>query len=195
MGKNKEKEIRSIGTIQLRSDDPTTVDSRIVEGYAVVFDTDSVDMGFIEQIQKGAITDETIKRSDVFATLNHDATRGILARSLYGNGTLKLELDEKGLKYSFEAPHTALGDETLEMIRRGDITGSSFAFTVEEDEWFSEGDNYRRFVKTIDYLYDISPVFQPAYQASSATTRKFEDFKATLEKLSQLEGDFSEKIE
>lgn len=192
---SKEKEIRSVGTIQLRSTDPTTADSRVVEGYAVIFDTDSVDMGFTEQIQKDAIDEDCIKRSDVFATLNHDTTRGILGRSKYGEGTLKLELDEKGLKYSFEAPHTALGDEVLEMIKRGDITGSSFAFTVEDDEWIAEGDTYRRFVRKIDYLYDVSPVFVPAYNATSATTRKFEDFKATLTKLSDLEKDFSETVE
>lgn len=187
-----EKEIRSIGTIQLRSDG--NVDSRKVEGYAVVWDTDSVDMGFIEQIQKGAIDQETINRSDVFATLDHDASRGILARCLYGSGTLKLELDEKGLRYSFEAPHTALGDEVLEMIKRGDITSSSFAFTVQDDEWNYASEPYHRIVKKIDYLFDVSPVFSPAYEATSATTRKVQDIKDLFKKLSDMDNEFNEEF-
>ena len=86
----KEMEIRTIGTIQVRSNDPTEVDSRIIEGCAVKFDSDSQDMGFIEQVCKGAIDTDCIKRSDIYATLNHDATRGILGRSRFGSGTLMM---------------------------------------------------------------------------------------------------------
>lgn len=193
MKRNSEKEVRSVGTIRLRSAEDA--ESRTIEGYAVIFDSDSQDMGFIEQIQKGAIDADCIKRSDVYATLNHDAQRGILGRSKHGKGTLRLELDDKGLYFSFDAPNTALGDETLEMIRRGDITGASFAFTVEDDEWIADGDVYRRFVKKIDYLYDVSPVYEPAYQATSATTRKLSEFRDTLKKLSAFEELFSETVD
>lgn len=190
----KEMEIRTIGTIQVRSNDPTTADSRIVEGCAVVFDSDSQDMGFIEQICKGAITEDCIKRSDVYATLNHDTTRGILGRSRYGKGTLRLDLREDGLYYEFEAPHTALGDEVLELIRRGDIIGSSFAFTVNRDRWADTETSAHRFVEEIDYLYDVAPVYEPAYLATSATTRKLEDYSKTMRKLIDLEKEFNEEI-
>lgn len=191
----KEMEIRTIGTVQVRSNDPTTADSRIIEGCAVVFDSDSQDMGFIEQVCKGAIDQDTIKRSDIYATLNHDASRGILGRSRFGKGTLKLDLRDDGLYYEFEAPHTALGDETLEMIRRGDIVGSSFAFTVESDDWVYDEVSAHRFIRKIDYLYDVSPVYEPAYLSTSATTRKLEDYSNTLKKLNEIEADFSEEIE
>ena len=188
----KEVEIRTLGTIQLRSDDSENADSRIVEGCAVVFDTDSVDMGFIEQVGKGAIDQNVIDSSDVYATLDHNTSRGILARSRNGKGTLSLELREDGLYYSFKAPNTALGDEVLEMIRRGDITGSSFAFTVEEDEWVYDESNVRRFIRKIDRLFDVSPVYTPAYQETSATTRKFEDYTNIMKKLTDLEKEFAE---
>ena len=150
------------------------VDSRNITGYAVVFESNSEDLGFIERIMKGAITDDTIKKSDVFCLLNHDSTK-VLARSKYGEGSLKLELDERGLKYSFTAPNTGLGEELLEHLQRGEIDSSSFAFTVSLDEgsekWYTvEGVQYRDIYK-IDELYDVSPVYQPAYQETTVSKR------------------------
>ena len=150
------------------------VDSRNITGYAVVFESISEDLGFRERIMKGAITDETIKKSDVFCLLNHDSTK-VLARSKYGEGSLKLELDERGLKYSFTAPNTDLGEELLEHLQRGEIDSSSFAFTVSLDEgsekWYTvEGVQYRDIYK-IDELYDVSPVYQPAYQETTVSKR------------------------
>lgn len=187
----KEKEIRTLGTIQVRSTNDGTV-SRRIEGTAVVFNSDSQDLGgFIEQILPESIDQTTIDTSDVFATLDHDPSRGILARSRRGKGTLELTLDEKGLHYAFDAPHTALGDEVLEMIKRGDIFASSFAFTVADDEWVWDESGFgRRFVKKIDRLYDIACVFEPAYLATSAVTRKLDDTKALFEKLGELQKDF-----
>ena len=150
------------------------VDSRNITGYAVVFESISEDLGLIERIMKGAITDDTIKKSDVFCLLNHDSTK-VLARSKYGEGSLKLEIDERGLKYSFTAPQTDLGNEILEHLQRGEIDSSSFAFTVSLDEgsekWYTvEGVQYRDIYK-IDELYDVSPVYQPAYQETTVSKR------------------------
>ena len=158
------------------------VDSRNITGYAVVFESVSEDLGFRERIMKGAITDDTIKKSDVFCLLNHDSTK-VLARSKYGEGSLKLELDERGLKYSFTAPNTDLGEELLEHLQRGEIDSSSFAFTVSLDEgsekWYTvEGVQYRD-IYVVEALYDVSPVFQPAYQETTVSKR-------ALDKLNQL---------
>lgn len=156
------------------------VDSRDITGYAVVFESNSEDLGFIERIMKGAITDETIKKSDVFCLLNHDSTK-VLARSKYGEGSLKLEIDERGLKYSFTAPNTDLGEELLEHLQRGEIDSSSFAFTVSLDEgsekWYTvEGVQYRDIYK-IENLYDVSPVYQPAYQETTVSKRALEELE------------------
>ena len=149
---------------QLKNSDST---SRIVEGYAIVFDSESVDLGgFFEVIERGAV-DGVIEISDVLCLLNHNEDRGVLARSKFGVGSLKLEVDEHGLKYSFVSPNTALGDELLEGIRRGDISTSSFGFTVEEDEWVKRADGtILRKIKKIKQLYDVSPVYNPAYQST-----------------------------
>ena len=156
------------------------VDSRNITGYAVVFESISEDLGFRERIMKGAITDETIKKSDVFCLLNHDSTK-VLARSKYGEGSLKLELDERGLKYSFTAPNTDLGEELLEHLQRGEIDSSSFAFTVSLDEgsekWYTvEGVQYRDIYR-IEALYDVSPVYQPAYQETTVSKRALEELE------------------
>lgn len=168
----KEKEIRYINEIQSADEE-----SRKVEGYALVFDSESEDLGFIEKIEPTAIDDEVIAKSDVFALMNHDNNRGILARSRRGKGSLSLTIDEKGLKYSFDAPKTALGNELLEMLRRGDITSSSFAFTVSNDgeKWEKKDGKYYRTITKIDRLFDVSPVYQPAYESTSVACRSFND--------------------
>ena len=166
----KEKEIRYINEIQSADEE-----SRKVEGYALVFNSESEDLGFIEIIEPSAIDDEVIARSDVFALMNHDNSRGILARSKRGKGSLKLLVDDRGLKYEFTAPNTVLGNELLEMLRRGDITSSSFAFTVSNDgeRWQKRDGKYYRTITKIDRLYDVSPVYCPAYSETSVACRSF----------------------
>ena len=153
-------------------------ESRSVEGYALVFNSLSEDLGgFREQIDANAL-DGVLERSDVMALLNHDSSRGILARSRYGEGSLTLTVDEKGLRYNFEAPHSALGDEVLEYLKRGDINQSSFAFTVSSDSWekLSDG-SYLRTITGFDRLYDVSPVFTPAYAATSVKCARFAEIQ------------------
>mgnify|MGYP001831921823 FL=1 len=133
---------------------------RTVEGYALLFNTPSDGLSFTEVIQRGAL-DGVLEKSDVFALLNHDQSRGILARSKYGQGSLILSVDDKGLKYRFEAPNTVLGNELLENIRRGEIGESSFCFDVEKDTWEKQKDgNWKRTVEKIGNLYDVAPVYK-----------------------------------
>ena len=149
-------------------------ESRMVTGYAAVFDSDSEDLGgFIEQIERGAFK-EAIERSDVRALFNHD-NNFILART--ASGTLKLYEDERGLKYEFEAPKTTAGNDLLEMIKRGDISQSSFGFTVEEDDWSNRDGMAFRKIKKVKSLYDVSPVTFHAYPAARVAVRKLEQLK------------------
>lgn len=157
--------------------------SRHIEGYALLFDTRSQDLGgFTEMIAPGAL-DGVLERSDIMALLNHDINRGVLARNRQGGGSLTLEIDDKGLRYSFDAPNTALGDEVLEGVRRGDISGSSFAFTVEEEAWERKGEEYLRTIKRFGQLFDVSPVYNPAYLDTSVEvdSRGLAEFKSSFE--------------
>lgn len=147
---------------------PILPESRTVSGYAIVFNSDSNDLGgFTERINPDALNG-VIEKSDVLCLLNHNEDKGVLARSKQGEGSLTLEIDEIGLKYTFDAPNTALGDELLEGLRRGDITTSSFAFTVGNDSWSKNEDgSYLRTINSISELFDVSPVYRAAYDATS----------------------------
>lgn len=147
--------------------------NRHIEGYAIVFESESVDLGgFTEIIQRNAL-DGVIENSDILCLLDHKMERGVLARSKYGVGSLKLEIDSHGLKYSFDAPNTELGNELIEGIRRGDISASSFGFICEEDEWERRSDNsIIRYIKKIKQLIDVSPVYHPAYESTEVKVDK-----------------------
>lgn len=185
-----EKEIRNIQN-QIRR----VEDSRTVEGVAVVFNNDSVDMGFIEQIDPTAIDNDTIKNSDVFAYLDHNENRGVLARCRYGKGSLTLWIEKDGLHYRFDAPQTQLGDELLSYLSRGEITASSFAFTIAENgETWTRGENgeYRRRITKIDRLFDVSPVFTPAYETTTVAKRKVEELQNIETKLDAIQKEFDD---
>lgn len=158
---------------------------RLVSGYAVRFDVESVNIGFVEIIHRGAITNETIAESDVFALLNHNE-QTVLARSNHGTGSLSLKVDENGVFYEFESPQTIYGDELLEHIKRGEISQSSFAFTVSPEDgsekWTKRSDGViQRDIYKIGRLYDISPVYQPAYESTTCSKR-------ALEKLDEIQN-------
>lgn len=156
----------------------TKQESREVSGYAVVFDSLSNDLGGFNEIITRNALDGVIEKSDVFCLFNHDKSKGVLARSNKGTGSLTLEIDDKGLKYRFEAPKTALGDELLEGLRRGDISASSFAFTVGSDSWEKREDgSYLRTINSIKELFDVSPVWQPAYSDTSVDTRGLDQLR------------------
>lgn len=187
-----EKEIRNVP-----SEVRFAQEEGIVEGYALLFNTQSDGLPFYETIERGAL-DGVIERSDVFALLNHSIERGVLARSNKGVGSLELSVDETGLKYRFSLPDTAIGKELAENLRRGEIDQSSFGFTVEEDRWEKRDDGIwsRRIIK-ISELFDVSPVYRAAYsttsvsmrgkEAAEAELRKIEDAKASKETLDNYE--------
>jgi len=156
-----------------------TEESRTVEGYALKFNKESNDLGgFNEMIQPEAL-DGILVRSDILCLLNHNEDRGVLARSKFGVGSLTLEVDAEGLKYRFDAPATALGDELLEGLKRGDISTSSFAFTIDNDVWEKRSNGtYLRKITKFKELFDVSPVYKEAYPDTTVALRKIEYLKA-----------------
>lgn len=147
-------------------------ESRTVEGYAALFGvTANIGGWFDERIEPGAFKD-ALKRSDVRALFNHDPNY-ILART--ESGTLEVKEDSKGLFYRFEVPNTNFGNDFLEMLRRGDVSQSSFAFTVAKQRWEEEkrGEEikYTRVIEETDQIYDVSPVTYPAYSETTVSAR------------------------
>ena len=160
-------------------------DSRNVEGRAIVFNKESAllhenEVLFYERILPEAIKG-VIDKSDVLCLLNHNMERGVLARSSRGKGSLKLTPEERGVNYSFTAPKTALGDELLEGLKRGDIKGSSFSFKIPKggDRWEQRSDgSVLRTIKQFHVLEDVSPCYKPAYQDTEVALRSLDEFKS-----------------
>lgn len=175
----KEERYLSIIPAPTAEDYRSNPESREVNGYAIVFNSLSENLGGFREIIAPEAIDGVIEKSDIVAVLNHDSSRGILGRSRNGEGSLKLSVDEKGTAFRFDAPRTALGDECLEYLRRGDANQCSFAFTVAEDSWRKLDDGmYERTIKKFDRLFDVSILTcAPAYAATSVSCRSFEEFK------------------
>lgn len=172
---NNEIEVRSIvSDLAIRSKEDGG-QSRTITGYASKFDTFSelIYGWFKEKIDRRAF--DGTDMDDVIMCFNHDIS-GVLARST--SGTLKLSVDKVGLRFEFEAPDTTLGNDMLELVRRGDISKCSFKFMVEKDEWRyadpKNGLDYdERTVLAISRLYDVSLVTYPAYKDTEASVREY----------------------
>lgn len=178
--------------MQLREPQEGQTESRTVEGTPIVFGVRSVNLTpwsdtreVYEVLEPGCITNELLMRSDVILNLNHsNMVPDVLGRCRNGKGTLSLELREDKVGCRCDLPHTNNANDTLELMRRGDITGMSFAF---EDDWqdSENGVSYERtsethdgkevwlrHVKRITGLYDVAIVTHPAYQQTSVGTRE-----------------------
>ena len=155
-------------------------ESRTIEGYAIVFGVESRILAdywdnYREIIEPGAITEARLKEMDIKMTMYHNREK-ILARSNQGEGTLKLRVDEVGVHYEFDAPNTVDGDTALELVKRGDLSGSSFMFWTDEKsgvsyEKRSDGIMLRR-VKTIGMIYDMTIAADPAYEQTTVAARE-----------------------
>lgn len=162
--------------------EPETNDEHIIEGYAIVFNELSEDLGgFREIIEPEAINNELINNSDIYYLFNHNSESIPLARSNRGTGSLKLSIDDKGLKYSFNC----LNSEFYQIVQRGDLDKSSFAFSLPSDgsgeKWKKSNEyNYIRRITKIERLYDCSAVLIPAYSSTSVYARS-NDNKKTVD--------------
>ena len=181
--------------LQVREDE-NGQQSREVNGRAIVFGVRSVNLTpwsstriVYEVLEPGCITQELLNRSDVVYCLNHNSNvTNVLGRFRNTQkDTLKLELRADGVYNGCDLPNTTAANDTLELIKRGDISGQSFAF---EDDWedTENGVSYERtneviddkvvwirHVKRITALYDVSIVTHPAYEQTSVGTREASD--------------------
>jgi HK97 family phage prohead protease len=171
---NKEVRTFNVSDIEVRNDDGKNV----VVGYGAVFNSESNDLGgFVEYIAPGAFDGRL--EDDVRFLINHDGLP--LARTT--NNTLRLSVDERGLKYEADMPETTLANDLITLLRNGTISQSSFAFTVEDDSWRNEDGKNIRTINKVSRLYDVSSVTYPAYnEAGSFALRSLETWQEEQEK-------------
>ena len=160
----------------------------IVIGHAAIFNSLSEDLGgFREKINVGAF--DGVLDNDVRAYFNHDPNY-LLGRTTAG--TLRLSVDNEGLRYELDVPNTTAGRDLKENMRLGNITQSSFAFTIGKngDSWERSEDGADiRVINKVNRLYYVSPVSLPAYPSANdlalANRSNYMDIENTRKKQEQ----------
>ena len=179
--------------VEIRCELRSENEGRHISGKAISFDTQSNDIGFIEILHRGCISQELIDSSNIVFLYNHDYNQ-VIARANKGKGTLNIDLRDDGVYFDLEVPNTTMGNDLLENIRLGNITQCSFGFNYanEEGAYKDEkiGDVWYRNVYKIGELYDLSAVTYPAYDDTYVNARmqersKMEDKLKETEKIQE----------
>lgn len=151
----------------------------VIRGYAVVFGSLSENLGgFRERIRPEAVRRTLEEKVDVRALVDHDAAKIMGRRSV---GTLRLKADGKGLRVEIDPPNTTYARDIIENIRRGDVSGMSFAMphskTVDKWDRLDDGMPVRDVLDTL--IREVSLVTFPAYTATVAevTRRSLQAFQ------------------
>ena len=156
----------TVATVEVRA-----AESRTIGGYAAKFNTFSQNLGgFIERIAPSFFNKS---RGDgwpgVLARYNHDDN---MLLGTTGAGTLRLAIDDIGLTYEVDAP--AARADVFELVQRGDVAKSSFAFNVFEDDWTVNESGFPIRTLISGRLHDVAPVNTPAYDDTSVGLRAFD---------------------
>ena len=167
---------------ELRFEIRANDESRKIEGKAISFETESNDLGFIEVLHRGCITQEVLDSSDILFTVNHNPEKVVARYNARKSSNMNIELREDGVYFSMDAPHTTLGNDVLEDIRCGNLNQCSFAFTVPNEEgaqrWSKKDGVMYREVFKINELFDLSAVYRPAYDDTYISSRSAEAAEA-----------------
>lgn len=150
--------------------------SKMITGYGAVFYNASdpgtqyeLWPGCFERIDPRAFDSSLNDQKDIRSLFNHDANQ-VLGRTTAG--TMRLSVDLKGLRYEVDVPDTQVGRDLVTSLERGDITGSSFMFSITSIERVAgkDGNPDLRIIKDVD-LYECGPVTFPAYESATAGVR------------------------
>lgn len=186
------REIQTAGKLFVREAAPGEAPSRKICGYAIMFNVPSVildkDDHYEERevIKPCAVTKELLDSSDIIMTMYHNREI-VLARSNKGKGTLSYRIDSKGVFFEFDAPNSPNGDEALELVRRGDITGCSFIFgsyyyndeyVRREEKKVNGVTQVTCYVLKMTGIYDFTITTKPAYPDTSVEAREARERKA-----------------
>jgi uncharacterized protein len=147
--------------------DDVRTEGKTLRGFAALYNAESRDLGgFTEVIQRGAFTEALSGTPDVLLTFNHSPDR-ILART--ASGTLRLSDEERGLAFEAELGDGPTAQDVRDMVKRGDLSGASFRFTIAAGGERWEGD--KRTLTRISELIDVSLATTPAYDGPKVELR------------------------
>lgn len=137
-------------------------------GVAIAYGTRSQDLGgFVEIIEPGAFSKHLATNPDCRALYEHDK-KDLLGRTT--SGTLKLSDSPQGLAVEIDPPATRAGSDCVELVRRGDLSGMSFGFSVVRDHWDMKAKPpVRRVIEA--RLHEVTITSNPAYLTSAIALR------------------------
>lgn len=174
----KTKETRTFDITKLSTRDATEEQPSKITGYAAVFNSKTTICGwFDEVIEPGAFARSLSENGDIRALFNHNWDN-VLGRTK--SGTLRLEEDEKGLKFEIELPNTSVGRDLAESMSRGDINQCSFGFWITEENWDYNVEPALRTIKEVE-LYEISVVSIPAYDDTEVSLVRSKEIGKEIE--------------
>lgn len=176
--------MKEVRLAEVRATEPTAdgKDTLIIVGTPIVYDTPTTinDLlgSYTEVIQRGALDEADLTDSRLL--VNHDLNRIPLART---PKTMQFSITDKGLEMRAELPNTEEAKSVYTAVKRGDLTGMSFAFTVPDGGDSFDAKTNTRTITKIAKVYEVSLVNFPAYPTASAEARS-----ARAEGLKKLEA-------
>lgn len=183
------REMRTFDITKLKTRDATNDEPSMIAGYAAVFNSKTtIGDWFEEIIEPGAFARSLSENGDIRALFNHNWDN-VLGRTK--SGTLRLEEDERGLKFEIDLPNTSVGRDLAASMERGDINQCSFGFWITGEEWDYSVEPALRTIKEVE-LYEISVVSIPAYDDTEASLVRSKEIDKEVEKriklLKQIKG-------
>ena len=167
-----------------------------ITGRPIVYNS-KTDLGYFDEvIEAGALDKANLK--DVRFLVNHNTDMIPLARSRNNNenSTMQMSVDKDGMgiRVNLDTENNSEAKSLYSAIKRGDISGMSFMFTIDDEEWSDiESDHPTRTIKKIGQVFEVSAVTFPAYEATEISARNKEALdsaKATLDSVKRsLEND------
>lgn len=145
-----------------------------ITGRPIVYNS-KTDLGYFDEIiEAGALDKANLK--DVRFLVNHDTSMIPLARSRNNNenSTMQLEVDKDGMgiRVNLDTENNTEARNLYSAIKRGDITGMSFMFTIDDEEWSDlETDHPTRTIRKIGQVFEVSAVTFPAYESTEINAR------------------------
>ena len=162
--------MKELRITEVRAQEPTADGTLLIVGTPIVFETPTTindPIGsYTEVIKRGALDGADLTDSRLL--VNHDLTRIPLART---PKTMQFKITDKGLEMTAELPNTEEARTAYTAVKRGDLTGMSFAFTVPEGGDSYDAKTNTRTITKIAKVYEVSLVNFPAYPTASAEAR------------------------
>lgn len=178
MKKMPKKEMRTFDITDLSTREGEENESNVISGYAAVFNSKTIIGDYFEEVINPGAFSKAIASGDIRALFNHDWAN-VLGRTK--SGTLRLEEDERGLKFEVELPNTSIARDLTESMKRGDINQCSFGFYPTEETWDYSSEPALRTINEVE-LFEVSVVSLPAYDDTEVSLVRSKEIDAEVEK-------------